>query len=83
MANPKDGIPFNGFASAIELLKNSDAAFAQKILRNIAKMNPAMAERLEAALKRQGRSVSAHDLENSQAALSRSTRNAQTRNYGN
>lgn len=71
------GIPFNGFNSVLEMLRHADAAFREKLLGNVRRRDPALAQRLEQEL----RALSSRD-KDSRAALERGTRAAQTRNYG-
>ena len=49
--NKKDGIPFDGFHSVLEMLSQSDSVFRDKILGNIRKRDPNLARRLEMGLK--------------------------------
>jgi hypothetical protein len=70
------GIPFDGFGSVVEMLKRSDSSFREKILTNIRKKDPRLAQRLENNLR--------IDVEeSSRAALERGKRAAFARNYGN
>lgn len=71
----KDGIPYDGFGHTLEMLRRSDAAFREKILSNLRRLDPALAKRLEAGLR--GRSS-----DDSRAALERSQHSAIARNYG-
>ncbi len=75
----KEGIPFDGFGSVLEMLRRSDSAFREKILRNIRGRDPHLAQRLEHGL----RSSAARQEEDSRAKLERSQRAAHTRQYGN
>ena len=79
----KEGIPFDGFGSVIEMLRRADGPFREKILNNINRRDPALAQRLERNL----RAVLARDEQqargDSREVLARSQRSAQTRNYGN
>lgn len=77
-----DGIPFDGFGTVIEMLHKSDAAFCEKIIRNIAVKDPALAQRLRNALRQEASSARASAFEDSQRALERGQRAAITRNYG-
>ena len=78
----KEGIPFDGFGSVIEMLRRADGPFRDKILQNIRRRDPDLAYRLESNL----RSVLARDArdqaEDSRDILQRSQRAANTRNYG-
>lgn len=67
----KEGIPFDGFASVVEMLNKSDAAFREKILRNIRKLDPQLARRLEAKINPSNNSNSTGN-----------HRAVHTRNYG-
>jgi hypothetical protein len=78
MNSKKDGIPFNGFHSVLEMLRHADSAFRDKLLNNVRRRDPQLARRLESEL----REWFARD-QDSSAALARGTRVAQTRNYGN
>jgi hypothetical protein len=75
--NKRDGIPFNGFASVIEMLRHADTGFREKLLGNVRRRDPQLARRLEMEL----REIMAR--EDNRGALERSQRMAQTRNYGN
>ena len=76
----KDGIPFDGFGSVLEMLQKSDAAFREKILSNLRHRDPQLAKRLEARLRADFQRQSQR--EDSQAALERGRRAAATRHYG-
>ncbi len=69
------GIPFDGFGSVVEMLKRSDASFREKILGNIRKRDPRLAQRLENNLR-----IEKED--ESRAAMDRGKRAAFARNYG-
>jgi hypothetical protein len=69
------GIPFDGFGSVVEMLKRSDASFREKILGNIRKRDPRLAQRLENNLR-----IEKED--ESRAAMERGKRAAFARNYG-
>ncbi len=69
------GIPFDGFGSVVEMLKRSDASFREKILGNIRKRDPRLAQRLESNLR-----IEKED--ESRAAMDRGKRAAFARNYG-
>ncbi len=77
--NKREGIPFNGFQSVIEMLQHADAAFRERLLNNVRRKDPVLARRLEAELGARFAHESAQD---SRAALDRSQRAAHTRNYG-
>ncbi len=77
--NKREGIPFNGFQSVLEMLQHADAAFREKLLNNVRKRDPHLARRLESEL----REVIARDRDDNRGALERGQRMAQTRNYGN
>ena len=79
MSNKREGIPFNGFQSVIEMLRHADSAFRDKLLGNVRRRDPQLARRLESEL----REVIARDNQDSRGALERGQRMAQTRNYGN
>jgi hypothetical protein len=77
----RDGIPFDGFGSVLEMLQKSDAAFREKILTNLRRRDPMLAQRLEAGL----RSAFARqaEQEDRHAAVERGKRAAAARLYGN
>ncbi|MGZ3650618.1 MAG: hypothetical protein ACXWR1_05960 [Bdellovibrionota bacterium] len=77
MNNKREGIPFNGFQSVIEMLRHADVAFRDKLLTNVRRRDPQLARRLESEL----REWIARD--DNRGALERGQRLAQTRNYGN
>lgn len=77
MNSKKDGIPFNGFQSVLEMLRHADAAFRDKLLTNVRRRDPQLARRLETEL----REIFARE-KDSRGTLERSTRGAQARNYG-
>jgi hypothetical protein len=77
MNNKREGIPFNGFQSVIEMLRHADVAFRDKLLTNVRRRDPHLARRLESEL----REWIARD--DNRGALERGQRLAQTRNYGN
>jgi hypothetical protein len=79
--NKREGIPFNGFASVIEMLRYADAAFRDKLLNNVRRRDPQLARRLENEL-REILARDSQDSRDSRGALERGTRLAQTRNYG-
>ena len=78
--NKREGIPFNGFQSVIEMLRHADVAFRERLLNNVRRKDPMLARRLETELG----AWLAHDQhqDDSRGTLERSTRAAQTRNYG-
>lgn len=73
----KQGIPYDGFGHTLEMLRRADAAFREKILGNLRRMDPSLAQRLEAGLR-----GSARRDEDSRVQLERSQHSAATRNYG-
>lgn len=77
MNNKREGIPFNGFQSVLEMLRHADTAFREKLLTNVRRRDPHLAHRLESEL----REILARD--DNRGALERGQRMAQTRNYGN
>jgi hypothetical protein len=76
MNNKREGIPFNGFQSVIDMLRHADVAFREKLLGNVRRRDPQLARRLESEL----REVLARD--DGRSALERGQRLAQTRSYG-
>jgi hypothetical protein len=76
------GIPFDGFASVIEMLQKADGAFRAKILANIRKRDPHLAERLEKNLRFSDAKRGDSRASDTRASLERSQRLANTRNYG-
>jgi hypothetical protein len=76
MMNKREGIPFNGFQSVLEMLQHADVAFREKLLNNVRRRDPHLARRLESELRA---ILSADD---NRGALERGQRLAQTRNYG-
>ncbi len=79
----KDGIPFNGFQSVIEMLRHADAAFRDKLLSNVRRRDPVLAHRLESEVRAWlARDAENDARDNSRSALDRSQRAAHTRNYG-
>jgi hypothetical protein len=76
MNHKREGIPFNGFQSVIEMLRHADAAFRERLLGNVRRRDPVLARRLEQEL----REGFARD--ESLSALERGQRLANTRNYG-
>ena len=72
-------IPFDGFGSVIEMLKHADKNFRERILRNIAAKDPALAERL---LHATNDAIAEAHYRDSRGALERSQRNMNVRNYG-
>lgn len=80
MANANEHkIPFDGFGNVIEMLKQADKAFREKILRNIASKDPGLAERLLIATNE---AIENQQYADSRAALRRSQRTQNVRNYG-
>ena len=77
MSNKREGIPFNGFQSVIEMFRYADAGFRNKLLQNIRNRDPALARKIEVEL----REIFSQD--DGRSALTRSQRNFQARNYGN
>ena len=77
MNNKREGIPFNGFQSVIDMLRHADVAFREKLLGNVRRRDPQLARRLESEL----REILARD--DGRGALERGQRLAQTRSYGN
>lgn len=77
MSNKRDGIPFDGFGSVLEMLRYADAHFREKLLGNVRRRDPHLARRLETEL----REWIARD-QDTRGTLERSTRSAQARNYG-
>lgn len=80
MNNKREGIPFNGFQSVLEMLRHADTAFRDKLLTNVRRRDPQLARRLEAEL----REMLARDARDGdgRGALERGQRMAQTRTYG-
>lgn len=80
----RDGIPFDGFGSVLEMLHRADGNFREKILNNLRRRDPELARRLENGLRHTANAFAANqDHENNgRAALERSQRAAFTRNYG-
>lgn len=76
--NKKDGIPFNGFQSVLEMLQNADAGFRSKIINNVRKLDPYLAKRLEAALAE----TMNYYVDDTSNVLDRAQQKNQTRNYG-
>lgn len=75
----KKGIPFDGFGNVIDMLRQSDSAFREKIIRGIAGRDPELAERLLAATNR---AIADDRLEKSRRELRRSTQSSNVRGYG-
>lgn len=78
MMNKREGIPFDGFGSVLEMLNGSDANFREKILNNLRRKDPELARRLENGL----RHVYGNRDEEARVALERSQRHAFARSYG-
>jgi hypothetical protein len=76
------GIPFDGFKQVVEMLQHADAAFREKILRNIAAKDPQLAARLLAATRGPRANGQSDRLATSSAQLERSQRALNTKNYG-
>jgi hypothetical protein len=76
MKKTKDSIPYDGFSATIEMLRVSDQAFREKILRGIAQRDRALAERLLLALRNES------SFDESLERLGKSQRAHQTKNYG-
>ena len=72
----KEGIPFDGFGSVVEMLRRADGPFREKLLGNIRRRDPELARRLELNLRAQA----ARDEEN--RISERSHRATHSRNYG-
>ncbi len=80
----KEGIPFDGFGSVVEMLTRADAAFREKILSNLRRRDPDLVRRLEAQVKNNLAlaSASRSASSDSRAILERSQQHARTRQYG-
>lgn len=74
----REGIPFDGFGSVLEMLTKADVKFRDKILTNIRKRDPYLARRLEAGLQ----GMAMREEEDSRVTLERSQRAATARSYG-
>lgn len=74
----REGIPFDGFGSVLEMLGRADAGFREKILGNLRRRDPELARRLESGLRH---ATSARE-EDTRAMLERSQQRAFTRSYG-
>lgn len=72
----ENGIPYDGFGNVLEMLRVSDQAFREKILRGIAQRDRGLAERLLTALR------NGTNFEDSMDRLERSQRAHHTKNYG-
>ena len=72
-------IPFDGFGNVIEMLRTSDPAFREKILRNIAAKDPGLAERL---LHATNHALEEDHYRESRRELARSQRQSNVRTYG-
>jgi hypothetical protein len=75
MNNKREGIPYDGFGSVVEMLARADVGFREKILTNLRRRDPELVRRLEAHLR-----VAFTD--DSRATLERSQRSHFTRGYG-
>lgn len=71
----REGIPYDGFGSVVEMLRRADATFRDRILTNLRRRDPELVRRLEAHLR-----ISFTD--DSRATLERTQRQVQTRGYG-
>jgi hypothetical protein len=78
----KDGVPFDGFGQVIEMLQKADPAFREKIIRNIAARDPALAQRLLNASARANRAPIEDQYERSQELLAQRQRTLNVRSYG-
>jgi len=72
------GIPFNGFDSVLEMLRQADAGFRRKILLNLEKRDPQLARRIAAELAAWANATE----DSSWETLERSQNRAFARNYG-
>lgn len=72
-------IPFDGFGQVIEMLRTSDKAFREKLLRNIAARDPALAERL---LHATNDALSEQHYRESRETLRRAQQSQNVRTYG-
>ncbi len=83
----REGIPFDGFGSVLEMLHRADPNFREKILNNLRRRDPELARRLEGGLRHTAAAYqesvarSSH-IDDSRATLERSQRAAFTRSYG-
>ncbi len=77
-----NNIPYDGFANVVEMLKVSDPAFREKILRNIAQRDRNLAERILNALRSDNRRQENTGYDDSVERLERSQRAHHTKNYG-
>ena len=78
----REGIPFDGFGSVLEMLHRADANFRDKIINNLRRRDPELARRLENGLRHTAAAFHANHVEDSRATLERSQRAAFTRSYG-
>ena len=75
----KNGIPYDGFGQVLEMLRQADAGFREKTIRNLKRLDPALARRLEIALQGRGGAARSDNRE----VLQRSQRAVISKNYGN
>jgi hypothetical protein len=78
----REGIPFDGFGSVLEMLHRADTNFREKILNNLRRRDPELARRLESGLRHTAAAFHESNLDNTRATLERSQRAAFTRSYG-
>jgi plasmid stabilization system protein ParE len=78
----REGIPFDGFGSVLEMLHRADANFREKIINNLRRKDPELARRLENGLRHTAASFQETPMGDSRATLERSQRAAFTRSYG-
>ena len=76
MMNRREGIPFNGFQSVLEMLHHADSAFRERLLGNLRRRDPHLARRLEMELRARFAAEGGRD------ALERGQRIAHVRGYG-
>lgn len=76
----KNNIPYDGFGNVVEMLVHADDEFRAKILRNIAKKDRALAERILAATNRAINNQLL--MESKEPAKPAPGRAKQARNYG-
>ena len=80
MAKTKEAkMVFDGFGAAIDLLRHSDKATREKILRNVAARDPALAARL---LNATNEALTEQHYMEARAELNRSQRKHNVKNYG-
>jgi hypothetical protein len=68
------GIPFDGYASVLEMLQKADVGFRERILNSLRKRDPSLARRLESNLR--------NSYSDSASALAQTQRMVLTRGYG-